>query len=337
MENAILGPYSGPPPVPKFRPVLPEGLGNNLSGNAGGYTPSLPTGADGARSQDTSGHTMTMITETLVSNKNDATDEYEYAPLFVYSGINESTRPPHDVYSLWHLNSVLKEETIKKQTRAPRKTNRSNVLDEEFPTELVDFCRKIKFAGFQIASIQQHPQGNRENFTTHKRVFTVQFQGRLHNYPNIWGSDIHVGDTVAFAVKYVNMSSQQSMRAWDGSSLVDRMGPAQVLQVVPVICRGAPMATTAKTDFSYDINKHDCSSRKSHVIQFGDKQHVVELLTPSVIIPVGIIQKKMGFPSEHDVKTAISTARGYENLRKMRREVDIQLMPLGKRLKWGSV
>jgi hypothetical protein len=63
----------------------------------------------------------------------------------------------------------------------------------------------------------------------------------------------------------------------------------------------------------------------------------IDLLVPSVIIPVGFIQKRMGHPSDYDVQRACNTAAGYENLRKQRSEVDIDLSVEGKRLKWGSV
>lgn len=332
-EQAIFGPPSGPPAVPFFRPVLPEGLGNNLSNNFG-FSSNVPPGLNNARSQDTSGHTTTMISETLVANRHDAIDEYEYVPLFVYG---TDAKGPHDVYSLWHLNSKLREETLRKQTAAPRKTNRSHIIEEEFPTDIVEFMKKIRFAGYQIASMQQHPDGNSKHFKSHKRVFTIQLQGRLHNYPNVWGDEVKVGDTVAFTVKYVTGNSQQSMRNWDDTTLVDRQSPSQFLQVVPIICHGAPVATTAKTDFSSDINKHDCSSKFPHTIKFGDQTMTVNLQMPSVIIPVGVIQKRMGHPSDYDVHRALNTARGYENLKKTRSEVDIDLMIYGKRLKWGSV
>lgn len=334
MNSTIFGPVSGPPPVPNFRPVLPEGLGGNLAGGIGSSL-NQPLTTGNARRSGLSGHGATMITETLVSTKNEATDSYENVPLFVYG--TDATKPPHDVYSLWHLNSMLREETIKKQTTAPRKNRGRTVIEDEFPTDINEFCAKFKFAGLQIASMQQHPEGNSLHFKTNKRVFTIQLQGRVHNYPNVWGDDVRVGDEVAFAVKYVNMRSNQSMRSWDDQSLVDRMAPAQCLQVVPVICRGAAVATTAKTDKSSEINKHDCAGYKSHTIKFGNDEMTIDLLTPSVIIPVGVIQKRMGSPSEYDIQRACNTANGYENLGKQQSKVDIDLSVDGKRLKWGSV
>lgn len=326
----IYGPYSGPPPVPTYRPALPEGLGSNLSGGIGSSL-NKPLTMNEVRKSAASGHAVTMITTTLVAEKNEATDHYEYVPLFVRG--TDATKS-HEVYSLWHLNSKLREETVNKQT--PRKINsRRNMTEDEFPTDINEFCREIKFAGFQVAAIQQHPDGNSLKFKTNKRTFTVQLQGRLHNYPNVWGDDIRVGDEVAFAVKYVNTKASQ--RSWDDRSIVDRMGPVQCLQVVPVICRGAPVATTAKTQFSSEINKHDCSAPKLHTIRFGEEEMTIDLLVPSVIIPVGFIQKRMGHPSEYDVQRACNTAAGYENLKKQRSEVDIDLSVEGKRLKWGSV
>jgi len=312
-------------------PVLPYGLGANQASGA----PRAPAPIDTPSKMDTS--YSTKITETLIAHVPDeAVDHYEFAPLFVEIGKQDE----YTVWSLWDLNAKLMSVATDRKRKVRGKD------PSTFPCTIAEFQKRFKFAGFQTGSIQQNPAGNNIRFKTNRRIFTVQLQGELHNYPNIWGAAARCGYDIGFHVCYVNRGGREASakRDWRGAPFQDGNGDMEVtetraLQVVPIVCKGGnvPLETLPLCNEKYPTH-----SKEAVRVQFKgkvgdkivDKSAMVEITAPACFIYVGRVARLMGTASDYDVENARSSATAYKNLAVMRSQIDIEMIPYGKNLKW---
>lgn len=330
MASFIIPSPSGPPPVPKFQPVLPDGLGNNLSGGAARILAPITA----PRPMDTSKTVSTLVTETLVASyPSEAVNNYEVAPLFVERG--EADRPP-TVWAHWDLNSALRAYSFDRSVKRKGKQG-----TERMPITINEFMKRFTFAGFQIGSVQQNPAGNDVRFKTTHRAFAIQIAGELHNYPNIWGEAARAGWDVGFQVCYVDMVGREAAtrRDWKGNrdEIPDDYTPDEmrVLQVVPIVCKGGnvPFETLPLAKEKYDFHSNETKTLK---FKIGDDvvEEKFEFRQSAAFIPVGRVLRVMGKASDFAVKEACITSTGYQKLLIARSQIDIQMAPHAKNEKW---
>jgi hypothetical protein len=323
LNRAILNP-SAPAPMPGFQPVLPYGLGGSLAAGA----PRAPAQFEAPAQMDTS-HS-TKITETLIATMPDeAVDNYEFAPLFVR--LCKEDRP--EVWAHWDLNTKLRSVAADRRRKVRGKEA------DKFPCTIDEFFREFRFAGYQLGAIQ-NPAYAQRRFKTDRRIFTVQVKGELHNFPNIWGEAARVGYDVGFQVCYVNIGGREANNPtdWRGQPYDDGHGPVEVpdmrvLQVVPVVCKGmnVPLET-----LPIHNQKYATHSMETVVLKFkgDDKEVAIDMNQTACFIYVGRCKRLMGKASSTDTDNASGSAAAYKNLSIMRSQIDIDMMPEGKNLKW---
>lgn len=327
VSRAILSP-SGPPPVPGFQPVLPYGLGGNLAAGAS----RAPSPIDAPKKMDTS--YSTLITETLIAQMpDDAVDSYEFAPLFVRL-IREDQI---EVWSLWDLNTKLRS------VAADRRRKVRGQPADKFPCTIAEFSKEFRFAGYQLGAIQ-NPGYAQRRVKNDRRIFTVQMKGELHNYPNIWGDAARVGYDVGFQVCYKSLGGREASnpKDWRGQPYDDGHGPVEVpqtyaLQVIPIVCKGM---TVPLENLPLQNEKYANHSKELVTITFKQDDGTLEapqhatMNQTAFFIYVGRCKRLMGRASDIDTDNACGSAAAYRNLAVMRSQIDLDMMPEGKNLKW---
>lgn len=311
------------------------------------------------REFDTSKHQVSTVNITIMADadREGAVWKYHEVPIFMMTPCATLTEDlsinRHRVVSLWHLNAMFRKKFME---RASQKSNRlynsrkrapDNDLDGQFlPNTIAEFQKYIKFAGYKIANSEGDPDENPKRFYGHKTVVSAKLAGEINNVPNIWGNEVLKGQAVGFAVRWERIRDEV-IRNWDGSEYCKNL-PSDVdgfdcIQVVPVIAKQGrvPYGVTAKYRaesgklLTQNINKHDGNTRELVFYDWGggaSKYFYREV--PAHFIPVGTVIRRKGFPSDTDVQEAICTFSGYQKLASNYEDVDLEILPDGKRELW---
>ena len=312
-------------------------------------------------SQDSSKHQNNTVNMPLEAKapRDGAVFRYHNVPIFVVrpesDAYEHDSLGTHQIFSLWHLNAMMrkyflsKTEATKFVSSGSRKRFGDNYIDDPWvPKNLNDFKARVKFAGYKISDTNSDPDTHPKRMRGSKTVIGVKLAGEMNNVPNIWGDDLFKSQAVGFAVRWETIHSSM-VKSWDGALLETKntQGSFKALQIVPIIAKQGrvPYGATAKIRdpstgqlLTANINIHDGNTyetkRYGWIERGQEKQYEEEVEVGAHFIPLGITIRRMGYPSKRDVEEARCTFNGYQNLDKNYEQVDIELLPDGKRETW---
>lgn len=365
-DLGFLSSRNGPPPVAEIRPGVPEEFGFGAAGAYGYETQMSDLTSLAYNEMDTSKHASNRITISITANVDTENAAYKYhnVPIFVLSPKDtlEKTgaKNSHRVMSLWHLNAALRRKFLEKSfvqnssfvgDSRKRGPDSCNLEDLMLPDTISDFAKQIKFAGYKVANAEGDPDEAPRRFSGVKTVMMAHLQGELNNMPNVWGKDVRRGQAIGFSVKWVDLDAEY-IRNWDGD-LYNLANPGgkefRAIQVVPVVaCQGeVPYGSTAKHGRTGDgryksayINKQDGDTYEEIDVPVVDEMgRQVDTVKQkrwisAHFIPVGKVVRKKGNPSEQDCQEACCSFPAYSDLAARYEDVDIEVLPYGKRFKW---
>lgn len=268
------------------------------------------------------GKADTIVTASNTYADPDNKEDLVLAPAFMVGRKTTGNR----LFTLPHLNAHLLECAAEKNLGG-RKTARGRCSTEnDMFTDIEVFLRQVTFVGYILAF--SHPnEGIGKNRSGFKSLdVTTQYQGLIHNVPNLWGKEIKEGDELVFAVQYVRNESSKSIRTWNDTTIANQAPVFDYLKVVPKICEGG--VPVGLSSYRYrEITPLDMDGTPSDPI-------LIKETIPAVIIPVGVVKSIMGNPTAGDVEDALTSRLGYRKMRTQGAMIDIVMTPRGKREKF---
>lgn len=350
-------------PMPPTQLAYPSNIGEiGFSASATYPQANFENMAEGPR-QDSSKHQNNTVNMPLAAKapRDGVVFKYHNVPVFVVRPTSDSYEQDslgtHQIFSLWHLNAMMRKYFLAKSVEEPfvssgsRKRYGSDLLDDPWvPKTVKDFRARVKFAGYKISNEEGDPDTHPRRHRGAKTNIGVKLAGEINNVPNIWGDDLFKSQAVGFAVRWETINSS-FVRSWDGAPLETKntQGTFKALQIVPIIAKQGrvPYGATAKIRdpmsgelLTEHINIHDGNTLEQKSYKWrnarGDLESRVDdnVEVSAHFIPLGITIRRMGYPSKRDVEEARCTFPGYQNMDKNYEQVDIEILPDGKRETW---